>query len=334
MKLHRKLLSATIGSALAALAFVIFYLGLLDSIELQTLDFRFRVRGPRAPQTSVAIINIDQDSFDELHLPWPWPRDLHADLIRKLTRAGVKMIAFDILFVEPKPDPREDRELALAIKQAGNVILGAELTEVPSDFGPKSSLSLPIPILRDAALGYGLVNLIRGPDGVVRSAIVSTRFQDRDYSSLAHRIYQLLGQSAVEAKPPQPYLIDFRGPARTYPTVPYYRVLKDEIDPALFRDKIVLVGAFAESLHDVFPTPFSANQPMAGVEIQANLLDTLRAGTPLLKISGAAHLALFSLMSAIAILCSLQLNPLKAFGLVFLFRLRLYFRLCLRVRRV
>ena len=35
----------------------------------------------------------------------------------------------------------------------------------------KSSLSLPIPILRDAALGYGLVNLIRSPDGVVRSAM-------------------------------------------------------------------------------------------------------------------------------------------------------------------
>ena len=98
MKLHPKLVSATIGIVLAAFAFVVFYLGLLDSIELKTLDFRFRVRGPRPSEASIVIINIDQDSFDELHLPWPWPRDLHADLIRKLTRAGAKMIAFDVPF--------------------------------------------------------------------------------------------------------------------------------------------------------------------------------------------------------------------------------------------
>lgn len=318
MKDLGKLTSASIGIALAAFAFIIFHLGLLDSVELKTLDFRFRVRGPRLPQAPIVIVNIDQDSFDELHLPWPWPRDLHAELIRKLARGGAKVIGFDILFLEPKPDAREDRELALAIKEAGNVILGAELTEeLSSDFGPKRTMNLPIPLLRDDALGYGLVNLIRSPDAVVRSAMVSTRFQEREYLALAPRIYQALRQSAPEIKPSgEPYWIDFHGPARTYPTVPYYRVLKGEIDPEFFRDKIVLVGAFAESLHDVFPTPFSASQPTAGVEIQANFLDTLLAGKPLTKLPEPIHLALFGLMSALAILSSMQLSPIKAFALI------------------
>jgi adenylate cyclase len=113
------------------------------------------------------------------------------------------------------------------------------------------------------------------------------------------------------------YLINFRGPARTFPTVPYYRVLKDEIDPNFFRDKIVLVGAFAESLHDVFATPFSADRQTAGVEIQANFIDTLWANNPIIPYGGAAHAALFACLTVLTIGLSLRLNPLKAFAIVF-----------------
>ena len=269
-----------IAVTLALLAFAGYERGLLNFIELKSFDKRFQIRGSIPLRAPIVLVSIDQDSFDELNLPWPWPRDLHAAIIRKLSESRARLIAVDILFTEPKADPREDSDLAEAIKQAGNVILAAELTEVASDFGPKTTLNLPIPVLRDGALGYGPVNFVTDQDGVVRSAQPTLKFQDKIYPSFAYRIAQAAIASAKTPQttiPPASDLINFRGPPRTYPTVPYYRILRDEIDREFFRDKIVLIGSCAPSLHDLYPTPFSASQPMAGVEIQANWVETMFA---------------------------------------------------------
>jgi adenylate cyclase len=86
-------------------------------------------------------------------------------------------------------------------------------------------------------------------------------------------------------------LINFRGPAllddlksRTYPTYSFYDLLyseqqmlenvKPDIDPAVFRDKIVFVGATASGLFDVFETPF-ANGKMPGINIHAAVADNI-----------------------------------------------------------
>jgi adenylate cyclase len=92
--------------------------------------------------------------------------------------------------------------------------------------------------------------------------------------------------------------------------------LRDEIDPSYFRDKIILVGSFAPSLHDNFPTPFSASQPMAGVEIQANLVETLLADNPITLFPGWAHALVFIALCAITIWTSIRLKPLRALAVV------------------
>ena len=85
--------------------------------------------------------------------------------------------------------------------------------------------------------------------------------------------------------------IDLRGPAllddmktRTYPTYSFFDLFyseeqiieqqKPNIDPALFRDKIVFVGTTAAGLFDVFETPFS-NGKMPGVQIHAAVADDI-----------------------------------------------------------
>ena len=315
MKLPKLTRPLIIGAVLATVVYVIDQRGLLQTAELKSLDLRFQMRGPVAPRLPLVIVSIDQDSFDELTLPWPWPRTLHAELIRKLTQAGAKVIALDILFTEPKPDPREDRALADAIRDTGNVILAAEQTEVPSDFGPRSSLSLPIPLIREHTIGYGPANLITDRDGIVRGGRLAIPFQDRRFPGFAYRVYQAMSgkqNSPDNAVPTEPYLINFRGPARSYPVVPYYRILRDEIEPAVFRDKTVLVGAFSPSLHDLFPTPFSASAPTPGVEIQANLVETLAAKDPIVPISRPDQGLVFLLLSAVTIWVSIYFKPLRA----------------------
>jgi len=77
------------------------------------------------------------------------------------------------------------------------------------------------------------------------------------------------------------------------------------------------VGAFAPILHDVFPTPFSANQPTAGVEIQANFVETMAAGDPIRPLTPWAHWTLFVTLCLMAIWVSARLKPLCALGVVF-----------------
>ena len=308
-----------IGAILSALVFLADSRGLLEVLELKSLDLRFQIRGPLPPEVPIVLVSIDQDSFDELNLPWPWPRTLHAALIRKIAQGQAKLIAFDILFTEPKADPREDSALAEAVKEAGNVILAAEYTEVPSDFGPRTSVSLPIPLIRKHAMGYGPANLITDRDGIVRRARQALSFQNKKFPGFAYRIYEgIVGNVDLESERVStfPYAINFRGPARSYPVVPYYRILRDEIEPSFFHDKIVLVGAFSPSMHDIFPTPFSASRPTAGVEIQANFVETLVANDAIIPVRAWVRAALFFLLSTVTIWASIHFKPLRGAAIV------------------
>ena len=109
-------------------------------------------------------------------------------------------------------------------------------------------------------------------------------------------------------------LIDFRGPAllddltrRTYPTYSFYDLLysreqilagaKPKIDPGVFRDKIVFVGATAAGLYDVFETPFASGK-MPGIQVHAAVADDilsnrfLRAAPDSVRIATLAFAAL------------------------------------------
>ncbi|MBN1624952.1 MAG: adenylate/guanylate cyclase domain-containing protein [Deltaproteobacteria bacterium] len=72
----------------------------LDMIELKTFDLRFKWRGHKTPSPAIVTAVIDEESLDK-EGRWPWPRNKIADLIKKLSDDGAKVIAFDIFFTEP-----------------------------------------------------------------------------------------------------------------------------------------------------------------------------------------------------------------------------------------
>src|SRR5690606_2965074 len=84
-------------------------------------------------------------------------------------------------------------------------------------------------------------------------------------------------QTQVALPPPStnPLLIPYAGPPGHFRMVPYVDVLRGKVDPALLRDKFVLIGSWGTGLGDTFPTPVSHNQAsMSGVEILANGLQS------------------------------------------------------------
>jgi adenylate cyclase len=79
----------------------------LERLELTLLDWRFRLRGEQPPQAPVVVAAIDAHSIDVLGR-WPWRRTVMAELIDRLSEAGVAAIALDIVFSEPEHNAETD----------------------------------------------------------------------------------------------------------------------------------------------------------------------------------------------------------------------------------
>lgn len=133
--------------------------------EELALSWLFQLRGERTAPADVVVVSIDRKSSEHLGLPnkpRKWPRDLHAELLNKLTAKGASMITFDVIFEEPR-DPIDNQTFATAIQQAGNVLLFQYLKKAPlsvaqddrrtDNIGIIESLISPLPVLEKAALG-------------------------------------------------------------------------------------------------------------------------------------------------------------------------------------
>src|SRR4030043_2415552 len=83
-----------------------------ESIEVMTLDYRFRIRNFISEPTQsgkVVIIAIDERSLKEFGR-WPWSRVLIAELVKGITDLNPKVLAVDIFFSEPENE-KSDKAL-------------------------------------------------------------------------------------------------------------------------------------------------------------------------------------------------------------------------------
>jgi serine/threonine-protein kinase len=76
---------------------------ILQGLERTAYDWGVRST-VRIPSDKIAVIAIDDLSIENIGR-WPWPRDLHADLVKKLSHGGAKIIGQTVLFLEPQIDP-------------------------------------------------------------------------------------------------------------------------------------------------------------------------------------------------------------------------------------
>ncbi len=93
---------------LIALIIAIVFLILFNSNTLQSLErfaYDWGVRSSQSePNENIAVIAIDQESLNNLGR-WPWPRDLHSQMVDLLSDSGAKAIGFTTFFSEEQIDP-------------------------------------------------------------------------------------------------------------------------------------------------------------------------------------------------------------------------------------
>jgi len=80
---------------------------------------QMRLDLPSGPGTNkIAIVNVDDKSLSQLG-PWPWPRQLIAQMLPILKNNGARLIALDLLF-----DKKEQNQGLIEIKKLQEKILG------------------------------------------------------------------------------------------------------------------------------------------------------------------------------------------------------------------
>jgi adenylate cyclase len=264
----------------AVAAAVLIALGLLrltplwDLASGRAFDVLSTVDAPAPGNSDVVLVAIDEPSFAEIGLQWPWPRELHAELIHALRAAGARSVALDIVFAE-QSDPAGDAALAGAM--GSDVVLAADETISETAQGTLLTRTEPLPELKAAGARFGIASLSQDRDGVVRRL---PRYPDG--------FMRVLAGSPSSA--PDGALIQYFGPAGSYPRVSYYQALDPEtfLPPGALRGKTVIVGyalqaapeAGAGGATDSFETPWTLRTGAltAGVEVQATIHDNLRHG--------------------------------------------------------
>ena len=270
--------------------------------ELSSIDRRFAIRGEQKPPKDIVVVKIDDTTFSELGFRWPFDRTVHARAIKNLKAAGAKVIAYDIQFSEPTPKRQgiiQDNKFMDENRAAGNLVFST--TEV-NDKGEGKFLGGQQG-LAYARAGLGNGNFDTDPGGVIRRA----PFQLQGLKSFSVATAERATGKTVHPFSNDTKLIDFVGPAGTMSSIPFSRVYHDRFPPGFFKDKIVVVGAWAPSLQDVHPVSFGQNE-MPGPEIQANAIATVLDGLPLTLVPRWINLVLIIVLGFLCPLASLRLN--------------------------
>ncbi len=357
-----------------------------NTIELKTLDYRFRLLAKHeVASREIILVEIDDNSIKHLEPEfgrWPWTRDAHGYFLRFMRNAGAKVVAYDILFTERDVlNPEADAFLAEETRLSGNVVhavfLGdQDTTGVTDQVDPELLTSysvpasgellefiqadFPIPDLAAGAAWLGHVANALDADGPFRHYLLVASHQERAVPSFGLAIALAargerpdvikLGPRRVDAGAIRAPLnaewrlpIWFNGGPGTYPSFSYSHIVYSQfqieegeepiVDPAGFRDKIVMVGLNATGLHDMFTTPFAGSAGeeamtrsgvrlgmMAGVEVHANVVDNLLNNRYLLDLPPWVNW-LIGISITVAVLATVffvRLGPAVAVSLVLL----------------
>lgn len=229
-------------------------------------DLRFAWQ-PRDASGKVVVVAIDAPSIDQIGV-WPWPRRLHADLLRRLEAAGSGDIAFDVDFSAPS-DPASDEAFVKALRDAGGSTILPSFKQ-PTRNGGAIHVNRPLKPFSNQSWP-AVVNVAVESDGLVRRYPVAEKLGDELLPSMA---VVLAGQDA-NRRPP--FLIDFSIRTASIPTVSFIDVLRG--DPAALdkvRGKKVIVGATALELGDRFSVP--NGKIVSGPVLQALAAESILQG--------------------------------------------------------
>ncbi|MBE9129445.1 MULTISPECIES: CHASE2 domain-containing protein [unclassified Coleofasciculus] len=292
------------------------FAGLLQLLEWAAFDQLFRLRPSEPVDPRIVIVGLTEADIQKLGQAILSDATL-AEVIEKIKQQQPRAVGLDIYRDLPE-EPGHD-QLVHVFNSTPNLIGIRKVVGNDGDAPIK-----PPPVLKK--LGQvGANDVILDADSKLRRSFLYLTAEDGEIvpslglrlaeiylqaegitakSSVVNPNYLQLGQGVfvpfekndggyVRANA-QGYqiLLNYKEPPSSFRTVSILEVLEDKVPPNLMRNRIVLIGAIAQSKKDLFLTPYSSRligipEKTAGVEIQAHLthqiISAALSGRPLIK---------------------------------------------------
>jgi adenylate cyclase len=277
--------------------------GGLQAMELGMLDLFVRLRPRQPPDARIVIVGVDETDLQQLR-QWPTSDAVLAKALDKIRQAQPAAMGLD-LYRDFPVEPGH-RQLAQLFASTPHLI------GIEKKLGDGAGGAIQPPPVLAARGQVGVNDVVIDGDGKLRRGLLYLTLPNQEPAisfglSLALLYLQekkgILPETAADGslklgeavfRPFERHdggyvnadaggyqvLLEFRGAADNFETVALRDILQDRVPADRLRDRIVLLGATAPSLNDLFLTPFSSTPTaspvqMSGVEIHASLISQL-----------------------------------------------------------
>src|SRR5581483_6325906 len=109
----------------------------LRSLDLNTVNARFSVRGAEKAPKNIVVVGVDSTTFQAVKKQWPFPRAVEAKVLNNIGAGHPAAVAFDIVFSDPSTlGQGDDVKLLNALggnNVNGRVVLSFQETDSKGD---------------------------------------------------------------------------------------------------------------------------------------------------------------------------------------------------------
>lgn len=289
--------------------------GLFQLLEWQILEGFYTLRPLEPREERILIVAIEEQDISQVR-SWPIPDTVLADLLIKLKAQQPAVIGLDIYRNLPVKPGHE--KLVAVMKSTPNLVGVMKLAGVDK---------VPPPPILSQEDQVALVDWVEDTDSKVRRGLLSAgNNKDEIVLGLAARLSltYLERKKGISLKPLDnngdslqlgkavftplkgtefnyrgadiggyQILLNYRGTQERFDTVSLREVLNGSVAPERIRDRIVLIGVTARSIHDELYVGYRKNAllhggvPMPGVVLHANLTSQMISaaldGRPMMK---------------------------------------------------
>ena len=325
--MRNKLLPVLEALVVGILVYLLTITSLFSELDYIVRDNLFQV--PRGIRSDIKIIGIDAKTLEAYGPIQTWSRDKYADVINALNvddNTKPYVIGFDILLSGNIDEG--DAALVEAASKYDNVVVVSRLVysnkwETTPDgvaYYPVEGVISPYKDLLEVT-DTGYSNVAPDSDGTVRRIIPTETYNGVTYQTFSKVMYDKycetvgITPNTIPTDMTGRTIINYSGKPGNYEYISMVDVIEGKIDPRVFADSIVFVGAYDPEMQDNFSVPNGGSSNMNGVEIHANIFQSYMQGR--FAVNGSPYL-LGLITALVAMLLHILFRKIKIWQSVIL----------------
>ncbi len=259
----------------------------LGTTDLQLQDYIYN--SPKIVHKDIYVIGIDEYSINNLGKWDEWSRSGIIELIKKLNEDKENcpaVIGIDAMYLDEKNN-EIDTKFVEELSKIDNVVIGSQIVFEEDIISGHNNFNIkkyyePFYKLRQK-VDYGFINILADNDGIIRKSLHEININNKIQYSFAYEVYKkyilnndLKINNNIILNEYNQWSIDFvANPGDYYNNYSVAKIINEEIPASIFKDKIILVGAYIHELNDQHYTSNSKLDKMYGVEIHGNIIQNL-----------------------------------------------------------